>query len=332
MLLQSMKMIHTGALTVALSAAAMAATTGSAIAQDYPVKPIQLVIPFSAGGSTDSIGRAIGQELSARLGQPVVVENKAGAGGTIGSSYVAKAKPDGYTLMIGTVSTSSVVGSLYTNLSYDPIQSFTPITEVAATPQLLVVNPAVKIDSVAQLISHLKAKPGSLFYATGGQGTAAHLAAELFSSMAGVKMVHVPYKGSAPAMVDTLANQTNLAFDVIMTSLPHVKSGAVKALAVTSKTRSPLLPDVPTMEEAGLPGYEAMVWFGVLGPAGMPAEVTNKLQRELAEVLKAPKIQKMLNDQGAQIVGSTPEAFATHIANEASKWSKIVKEANITAP
>jgi tripartite-type tricarboxylate transporter receptor subunit TctC len=332
MALQIMSLMSTRSVIAALTTITLAATIGTASAQSYPTKPIQLVIPFSAGGSTDSVGRAIGQELGARLGQPVVVENKAGAGGTIGSAYVAKAKPDGYTLMIGTVSTSSVVGSLYKNLPYDPIESFTPITEIASTPQVLVVNPAVNIKSVPQLISHLKAKPESLFYATGGQGTAAHLASELFSSMADVKMVHVPYKGSAPAIADTLANQTNLAFDVVMTSVPHVQSGKLNALAVTGKTRSPLLPDVPTMQEAGLPGYEAMVWFGVVGPAGMPADITNKLQQELAEVLKTPKIQELLNKQGAQVVASSPEAFKAHIEAEASKWSKIVQERNITAP
>lgn len=314
-----------------LTAFALSASATAACAQSYPNAPIQLVIPFATGGSTDSVGRAIGQALGERLGQPVVVENKAGAGGTIGSSYVAKAKPDGYTLMIGTVSTSSVVGSMYKNLPYDPNTAFTPITEIASTPQLLVVNPAIGIGSVSELIGRLKAEPDSLFFATGGQGTAAHLATELLMSMAGVKMIHVPYKGSGPALLDTLANQTNLAFDVIMTSLPHVKSGALKPLAVTGKTRSPMLPDVPTMEEAGLPGYEAMVWFGVLGPAGMPQEITHKLQSELAEVLKLPAIQKLLKDQGAQIVGSTPEAFAKRIEAETAKWSKIVREAGITA-
>ncbi|HVL76764.1 MAG TPA: tripartite tricarboxylate transporter substrate binding protein, partial [Noviherbaspirillum sp.] len=273
-------------------------TAASAIASGYPTKPITMIVPFAAGGSTDGVARAIAQQLGERLGKPVIVENKAGAGGTIGSHFVARAQPDGYTILLGTVSTNAVAGSLYERLPYDTVKSFTPITEIATVPELLVVHPSVPAKNVKELVEYVKARPNQLSFASAGPGSASHLAAELFMSMTGTKMVHVPYRGSGPALQDTLGNHTQVMFDVVMTSHSHVRAGTLRALGVTSSARSSVVPDVPTVAEAGVPGYEAIVWFGVFGPAGMPADVTNRLQQEIAAALKTPKLQELLAAQG----------------------------------
>lgn len=306
----------------------MSATTVAA--QNFPNKPIHLIVPFAPGGSTDGVARAIAQRIHESLGQPVIVENRAGAGGTIGSSYVAKAKPDGYTLLLGTVSTSSVAGALFAKLNYDPIKSFTPITEIASVPSLLVVHPGVPVNSVKELIDYSKSNPGKLSFASAGPGSTSHLAAELFMHLSGAKMTHIPYKGSGPGLQDTLGGHTQVMFDVVMTSHAYAKSGALKALGITSLKRSGVTPGVPTIAEAGVPGYEALVWFGILAPAGMPEELTQKLNREFVAALKAPKVQELLAGQGADIAGTTPAAFAAKINAEAIKWHKVVKEAGVT--
>lgn len=313
----------------ALSAFILCLSAAGAMADTYPSKPIQLVVPFAAGGSTDIVGRAIGEQLSKSLGQPVVVLNKAGAGGTIGSAMVAKERADGYTLMLATVTTLSVVGSLYDKLSYDPLTAFTPITEIATIPQLLVTNPKVPAQSLNELITYAKANPERLSFASGGSGGANHLAAEQLMKMAGVKLNHITYRGSGPALIDVMGHQVDMTFDVVMTSLSYVKSGKLKALAITSKERSPLLPEVPTMDESGLPGYEAIVWFGVVGPAGIPTDVVRILNREIVKALGTPQIQKLLVDQGAVVVGGSPEEFKAKIKREADKWGKLIKEAGI---
>jgi tripartite-type tricarboxylate transporter receptor subunit TctC len=259
----------------------------------------------------------------------VIVENRAGAGGTIGSAFVAKARPDGYTLLLGTVSTNAVAGSLFAKLPYDPVKSFTPITEIASVPELLVVNPSVPANSVKELVDYLKARPGKVAFASGGPGSASHLAAELFMSMTGTKMTHVPYKGSGPALQDTLGNHTQVMFDVVMTSHSQVKAGALKALGVTSQTRSQVMPNVPTISEAGVPGYEAIVWFGLFAPADTPADITQKLHREFTAALKAPKVQELLAGQGAVVVASSPADFSAKIAAETAKWAKVVKDGNV---
>lgn len=314
-----------------LSALVLCSPAAGAFADTYPSKTIHIIVPFATGGSTDSVARMLAHKLNESWGQPVIVENRAGAGGTVGSSYVARSVPDGYTIMLGTVSTNAVAGSLYEHLSYDPVKGFTPITEIATVPELLVVHPSLPVNSVKDLIAYAKAKPNQLAFASGGSGSASHLAAELFMSMAGIKMTHVPYKGSGPAMQDTLGNHTQVMFDVVMTSHPYVKSGALKALAVTSRSRSASMPNVPTMAEAGVPGYEAIVWFGVFGPAGMPADIVQKLQREITGILKGPKSQELLASQGAESVGSTPQEFAAKIKSETAKWGKVVKEAGVRA-
>ncbi len=313
-----------------LSALLLCAAVGSASAQSYPSKAIHMVVPFASGGSTDGVARAIAQKLSENVGQPVIVENRVGAGGTIGSAYVAKAAPDGYTIMMGTVSTSSVVPTLYDKLPYDAVNGFTPITEIATVPELMVVHPSVPAKTVREFVALAKAKPNGFAFASGGSGTASHLAAELFMTMTGVKMVHVPYKGSGPALIDTLGNHTQVMFDVVMTSHNYVQNGQLRALGVTSRTRSRVMPAVPTVAEAGVPGYEAVVWFGMVGPAGMPADVVQKLNREIVAILKTPALQALLTAQGAETVGSSPPDFANKIKLETVKWGKVVKDANIT--
>jgi len=308
-----------------------AAAVGGALAQSsYPSKAIHLVVPFAAGGSTDGVARAIAQKLSENWGQPVVVENKVGAGGTIGSHFVARAAPDGYTIMMGTVSTSSVVPSLYDKLPYDAINGFTPITEVATVPELMVVHPSVPARTVREFIALASSRPNQFAFASGGSGTASHLAAELFMTMTGVKMTHVPYKGSGPALIDTLANHTQVMFDVVMTSHNYVKSGQLRALGVTGSSRSSVTPAVPTLAESGVPGYEAVVWFGMVGPAGMPPDIVQKLNREIVAILRTPALQALLTGQGAETVGSSPQDFAAKIKLETVKWGKVVKDAKIT--
>lgn len=313
-----------------LSTIALCVTTAFAAAQSFPSKPIHLIVPFAPGGSTDGVARALAQRVQESTGQMVIVENRAGAGGTIGSSHVAKSRPDGYTLLLGTVSTNAVAASLFEKLPYDPIKSFTPITEIASVPELLVVHPSVPASSVKEFVDYVKARPGKLAFASAGPGTASHLAAELFMLMTGTEMTHVPYKGSGPALQDTLGNHTQAMFDVVMTSHGHIKAGKLKGLGVTSSTRSKVMPDIPTIAEAGVPGYEALVWFGVFGPADMPAELAQKLHREFSAALQAPKVQELLAGQGAEVVGSTPSNFAAKIRSETTKWAKVVKDANVS--
>jgi tripartite-type tricarboxylate transporter receptor subunit TctC len=303
------------------------AVAGPAHTQDkYPSKLIRLVVPFAAGGSTDVVARALGQELSERIGQPVIVENKPGAGGTVGSDYVAKSPPDGYTLLIGTVSTHGAAVSLYEKLPYEPLRDFAPITEIATIPNLVVVNAAsVPVQTLGELVQLAKKQPGKLTFASNGAGTSNHLATELLKSAAGIDVVHVPYKGSGPALNDLLAGHVSMMLDVVMTSYPYVKAGRLKALAVTGSTRSPLLPEVPTVAEQGFPGFEAIVWFGVLAPAKTPPAVVERLNKELVAAINAPKLKTLLESQGAQTVASTPVDFTKRIGNEIVKWRKVVQ-------
>ena len=292
----------------------------------YPAKPIRLVVPFPPGGATDILARAVGQRLTDAWGQPVIVDNRPGAGGNIGTELVAKSAPDGYTLEMGTVGTHAINASLYSKLPYDHVKDFAPVVLVAGVPNVLVVNPALPVSSVAELIAYAKANPGKLNFASSGNGTSIHLSGELFRTMAGVEITHVPYKGSAPALQDLIAGQVQLMFDNLPPSLPQIKAGRLKALAVTSAKRAPALPDVPTMAEAGLPGFEASSWFGILAPAGTPPAVVAKLNAEVAKWLASPEAQEKLLAQGANPAGGTPEDFAKHIAAETAKWAKVVKD------
>jgi tripartite-type tricarboxylate transporter receptor subunit TctC len=301
-------------------------------AAGWPSKSVRIVVPFAAGGTTDILARAIAPELQRVLVQPVVVDNRPGAGGNTGAAEVAKAANDGHTVLMGTVGTHSINVALYPKLPFDPIKDFTPITLVAAVPNVVVMNPESAkrygIDSMASLIKALRANPGKINMASSGNGTSIHLAGELFKTMTGTFMVHLPYRGSGPALVDLMGGATDIMFDNLPSALPHIKSGRLRALAVTSQKRSEALPDVPTVEEAGgaaLKGYEASSWFGLLAPAGTPMAVIERLQQEVSKSLATPAIKDRLVSQGAIPSGNTSAQFAQHIRDETTKWARVVK-------
>ena len=298
----------------------------SALAQAYPTKPVTIIVPFAAGGTTDILARIIGQALTAELGQSVVVDNRAGAGGNVGGQAAAKATPDGHTLFMGTVGTHAINASLYKKMPFDPVKDFAPLTRVANVPNLLVANPAQPYKSVKDLIAYAKANPGKVNFGSSGNGSSIHLSGELFKSLAKVDMQHVPYKGSAPAVTDLLGNQIGIMFDNMPSAIQHVRSGSLVPLAVTTAKRSPELPNVPTIAEAGVPGYEATSWFGMFAPAGTPAPVLAKLNAAIVKVLAQPDVKKKINEQGAEVYSETPEQFAAFIQAESVKWGKVVKE------
>lgn len=295
----------------------------------WPERPVTLVVPYTPGGVTDALARNVAKALSDRLKQPVVVENRAGGGANIGAALVAKANPDGYTLLMGSAATHAINASLYQKLSYDHVKDFAPISLVAQVPNVLVVHPSVPAHNVKELIAHAKANPGKLNFGSSGAGGTIHLSGELFKSMAGVQMTHVAYKGSAPAVNDLLGGQTQVMFDSSV--VPHVKAGKLRALGVTSAKRSSALPDVPTIAEAGLPGYEATAWFGILAPAGTPEPVITRLNAEISAVLRDPVLTKWLEGQGFDAAGGSPADFAAHIRKETAKWARVVKESGATA-
>ncbi|MBF6991056.1 MULTISPECIES: tripartite tricarboxylate transporter substrate binding protein [Cupriavidus] len=327
-----MQPLRRRAVALLLSASLAALASPAALAADpYPTKPIRLVVPFAAGGTTDILARAVAAELAKLPGWNVVVDNKPGAGGNIGADIVAKAAPDGYTLLMGTVGTHGINQSLYGKLPFDPIKDFAPIAEVAAVPNVLVVNPAFaqqnKIDSVKDLIAYARANPGKLNMASSGNGTSIHLAGELFKTQTKTFMVHFPYKGSGPALTDLTGGTMQVMFDNLPSSMALIKAGKLKALAVTSAKPSPALPGVPTIAQAaGLPQYEASSWFGMLAPAGTPPDIIHRIQQEVAKALGAPAVRERLQAQGAEPVGNTPEQFAALIRAETAKWAKVVKD------
>ncbi len=297
----------------------------------YPDKPIRWIVPFPPGGAMDAIARAIGEDLQRRLKQPVVIENKPGAGGNLGVDFVAKAPADGYTMVITSIGMATN-RHLYAKLSYDPIKDFAPVSQLAVVPNVLVVNAArVPAKSVAELITAAKANPGKLTYASAGNGTSIHLAGELFASMAGVDIVHVPYRGSGPAVSDLVGGQVDMMFDSISSARPHLQSGKLRALGLTTATRSATLPDVPTIAEAGVKGYELVPWFGVFMPAATPADVVQKMHQALVEALQTTEIKARFQTIGAEVIGNTPQAFAAALAAESAKWERIVRERNIRA-
>ena len=308
-----------------LGVAAIVAGTAPTHAADYPTKPIRLVVPFPPGGTTDILARAVAQQLSQTWNQQVIVDNRPGAGGNIGAELVAKAAPDGYTLVMGTVGTHAINPSLYGKMPYDHVKDFAPVILVAGVPNVLEVNPDLPVHSVRELIDYAKANPGKLNFASSGNGTSIHLSGELFKTMAGVQMTHVPYKGSAPALADLAGGQVQLMFDNLPSSLGLIKGGKLRAIAVTSTTRAAALPDVPTIAESGLPGFEASSWFGVLAPAGTPHEIVAKLNGAIGTWLATPEAKEKLLAQGAIAAGGSPEDFAQHIDRETAKWAKVVK-------
>lgn len=312
---------------VALAAAALCTP---AQAQGYPSKPVNIVVPFAPGGATDIMTRLLAERLSKRLGQPVIVENKPGAGTMIASEYVAKAPADGHTVLMA-ASSLGIAPSLYSKVNYDPVKSFAPISLVASVVHVLEVHPSVPAKSVGELITWLKANPGKANYGSVGAGTSTHLESELFNTMAGVKMVHVPYKGSAPALTDLVGGSLQVMFDAWASSGPFVKDGKTRLLAVTTAQRSRILPDVPTVAESGLPGYEAMPWLGLLAPAGTPDAVVRKFHDELIEVLKEQPVQEKFHSLGLDIIGNTPQEFAEFIKKDITKWAKVIQETGAKA-
>lgn len=314
---------------LAAVAFAVCLATSSAYGQPaaaYPSKPIRMVVPFPPGGPTDLVARLIGQKLTERWGQQVVIENRAGAGGTIGAEFVARSAPDGYTLVMGSTANMAVNVTLYDKLSYDPVKDFVPVNLAAVTPNLLVVNPSLPANNVAEFIALARAKPGTINYATGGAGTPSHLAAELFKTMAGIQMNHVPYKGSVPALTDIMGGQVTLMFDSMPSALPFVKSGKLKALAQTGLRRSAAVPDLPTIGESGLPGYDVAGWFGILAPAGTPREIVDKLSAEITQILNLPDVKARYAVLGAAPGPGNPDEFARFIAFEIRKWAKVIKD------
>ena len=301
------------------------ALTPALAAEPFPAKPAHLVVPFPPGGPLDAIGRAIAQKLTEAWGQGVVVENKPGAGGNIGADYVAKSAPDGYTVVMGALSTHAVNPSLYAKMPYDAQKDFAPITLVAVTPNVLVVNPSLPVHSVKELIAYAKAHPGKLSFGSGSNGSAGHLAGELFKVDTGTDMVHVPYKGAAPAMQALLAGDTQLMFDNLASAMAQVKAGKLRALAVTTAQRSKLAPDLPTMAEAGVPGFDISTWFGLLAPAGTPPAVIDKWNADVTKILSAPEMRERLAAQGAEAAPDSPAEFAHFIARELAKYAPIVK-------
>jgi tripartite-type tricarboxylate transporter receptor subunit TctC len=306
---------------------ALAAT--AAYAESYPTKPIRLIVPFPPGGTTDNLGRLLASRLSESLGQQVIVDNRAGAGGTLGTDFVAKSAADGYTLLFGGIGLA-INASLYKNLPYDSKKDFTPIATFATVPNVLVVNPTVPVKSVKELIDYSKRHPTTLFMGSAGNGTTNHLSGELFKSMTGATFAHVPYKGSGPAMTDLLGNQIQLMFDNLPGSVQGIKAGKLRPLAVTSTTRSPVLPDVPTMIEAGVPGYTVNVWSGVLGPKDLPKEILVKLSNEISRIARDKAMVEKLTLQGATPLVSTPEELTKRIQSDTEKWAKLVRSSGAT--
>lgn len=309
----------------------LALAAGSALAQTYPDKPIRLVVPFAPGGATDVLARTLADKFTETWGRQVVVDNRTGAGGTIGADAVAKAAPDGYTLLMGAIGTNAVNAFIMQKMPYDTARDFAPIIHVARVPMLLVVHPSLPVKSVKDLLALAAAQPGKLNFASGGVGASQHLAGEMFKSMTGANMVHIAYKGAAASVNDVLAGQAQLTFGDMVAYLPHAKAGRVRPLAVTTAKRSAAVPDLPTVAEAGVPGYEATAWYGLFAPAGTPVEIVNKLNAESARILRTPEVANRVAALGAEPVAGTPAEFGEFIRNEMSRWSKVVRSAGITA-
>ena len=306
-----------------------AMTGASAMAQAWPSKPISLVVPFPPGGTTDVLARALGEKLSRSLGQAVIIENKPGAGATIGADYVAKSKPDGYTLLIGAVH-HTIASSVYKKLPYDFQKDFAPITTIAMVPNVLVVNAATPVKNVAELVALVKAQPDKASYGSNGSGTAQHLIGTQFQVLTGTTLTHIPYKGSGPLATDLLGGQILMSFDTVTPVLQHIKGGKLRALAVTTATRSPALPDVPTLEEAGLKGFNIGTWFGVLAPVATPKDIVTRLSGEMMAIIASPEFIKRMDEIGAQPIGNKPAEMAQQIAIETTKFASLVKSGKVT--
>ncbi|WP_299451452.1 tripartite tricarboxylate transporter substrate binding protein [uncultured Pigmentiphaga sp.] len=312
---------------IAAFALVAASPITAAQADSYPSQPIRLVVPYAAGGTSDLIARLLAEPMAAALKVPLVVENRAGAGGNIGTEQVARAKADGYTLLMGVVATHGINPSLYKKTGYDPVKDFEPVTLIASTPSVVLVNPKLPVQSIQDLIAMAKSSPGKINFGSSGNGSSHHLAGELFKSMARVEMLHIPYRGTAAAQVDLIAGEIQVLFDTLPSAMPHIKAGKVRPLAVTSATRDPSLPDLPTVAEAGLPGYEVGSWYGLLFPAGTPKEIVSRVNAIVVDIVQSPAIRQQLLSYGATPIASTPEAFAAHINSELKKWAAVIRTA-----
>ena len=310
---------------VVCAALCAAAASPLAWANDYPNKPVKLVVPYPPGGPTDIVARVVAQKLQEQMGQSFLIENRPGAGANIGAEAVARSPADGYTLLVATTA-HAINPSLFAKLSYSITKDFAPISQLTSGPLVIVTNPATQASNVKELIALAKSKQGGLNYASSGNGQSTHLSAELFNAMGGVKMAHVPYKGSAPALTDVMGGQADLMFDTMLSSMPHVKAGKLKALAVTSSQRSPSAPGIPTVAESGLPGYEAIAWNGVLAPAGTPEAIVQQLNKAINLALKQPDVAEKLRSEGGDVLGGTPQAFAQLLRTEVPRWGRIVKD------
>jgi tripartite-type tricarboxylate transporter receptor subunit TctC len=315
------------ALMAGLAVASLAGLApGLAMAQsDYPTRPVTLVVPFPAGGSTDLVARVIAQKMTDGLGQQVLVENKGGAGGNLGSAAVAKSDPDGYTILMGTVATHALNPAIYKKMPFDSVADFAPISLLVTVPNVLVVNPDLPAKTVQELIALAKEKPGELSYASSGNGTPLHLSGELFKSMAGIDIVHIPYKGAGPALTDLLGNHVSIMFDNLPSSTGYIKEGRLRGLAVTTAERAASMPELPTMAESGLPGYETYTWNALFAPAGTPPAVIERLNAEAVKAVQDPEVKARLAEFGATAVGSTPDELAAHVQAELAKWAPVVK-------
>jgi tripartite-type tricarboxylate transporter receptor subunit TctC len=315
-----------------LGALALAAAASPVLAQGaWPAKPIRYIVPFAPGGTTDILARMVGEKLATVLGQPIVIENKAGQGGSIGAAELARAAPDGYTIGGGTISSHAINATLYAKLSYDPVTHFAPITMYATQPNILLVHPSVPVANLAEFIRLLKAEPAKYSFGSAGSGTSQHISGELFKTMAGVSMQHIPYRGSGPMMTDLLGGNLLVAVDNIATAIPHMKAGKLRGLAVTTAARSSAAPDVPTMAESGLPGYELASWQAVFAPAGTPQPIVDRLAAEIGRILKSPDIQKRFAELGLDASGMSPTELAAYVKNDVPRLGKVVRESGAKA-
>ncbi|MFO0253353.1 MAG: tripartite tricarboxylate transporter substrate binding protein [Betaproteobacteria bacterium] len=315
--------------TRTLLAMLLAGGACAAAAQAYPAKPIRFIVPSTPGGSVDTLARTVGPRLADRWGQQVIVDNRPGAGGAIAGELVAKSPPDGYTLLVGTVASLATNVSLQKKLPYDPLKDFVPVTLIATQNLMLLVHPSLPVKSVKELTALAKKKPGSLSFSSAGNGTGGHLSGELYKMLAGVDLLHVPYKGVAPAMIDVVSGQVTMTFASILSGSQQVRTGRLRALAVTGARRSPAVAELPTMMEAGVAGYESATWYGIVAPAGTPADIVNRLSSEVVAILKGPEMSDRLSKEGADPVGNTPAEFARHIQTEIEKWRKVIRAAGI---
>ena len=314
--------------SVALTAAALAIalTCAGAAQAQYPNRPVRIIVPFPPGGAVDILARTIGQIISKPLGQNVIVDNRAGGAGAVGSELAAKSTPDGHTLLMGSTTTISINPSLFTKLSYDPLKDFVPVTLVAFVPHLLVINAAIPAANLREFIAYAKARPGQVNYASAGNGTPHHIAGEMFKQMTGLNMVHVPYKGTGPALPELIGGQVSFMSVEILAALPHVKSGRLRAMGIATAVRNPTAPDIPTVSEAGVPGFEVTSWYGVLAPTGTPPQITARLASTISGAVATPDLREKLAAMGATPVGNTPEEFGAHMRRESIRWAKAVKE------